>query len=94
MRSMDERLKARGVNAALARGLGVRSPSVSRWIAQGCFPAARCAEAERITGVPAETLNTRVRWFRVVEPGWPNGKPVADMSSVSAARAKPEGESQ
>jgi DNA-binding transcriptional regulator YdaS (Cro superfamily) len=78
---MQNLFSKRGDIADLAARLNINRVSVHAWAKKGAVPPARCAEVERLTGIPAEELNRSVKWFRVVEPGWPNGKPVADMGS-------------
>jgi DNA-binding transcriptional regulator YdaS (Cro superfamily) len=81
---MQTLFQSHGDISSLAEKLGINRASVHGWINRGFVPVGRCAEVERITGVRAEELNTRVKWFRVVEPGWPNGKPVPDLSTTPA----------
>lgn len=66
----------RGRAAALAVQLGIREVNLARWRAVGIVPAQRCADVERITGIPCESLNPRIEWRRVRERGWPGGRPV------------------
>lgn len=39
-----------------------------------------CPLIERATGVRCEDLRPDLRWVRVVDPAWPNGKPLLDMT--------------
>lgn len=44
----------------LAALLGIKQPSVAKWLARGKVPAERVREVEAITGIPAAKLNPQV----------------------------------
>ena len=75
----------RGVAAQLARALNVSPVLVSQW-ASGArpIPEDRGPSIEFETGfrVPAEVSCPTTRWHRVVDPSWPNGKPLIDKTPL------------
>jgi DNA-binding transcriptional regulator YdaS (Cro superfamily) len=56
MEALDRAISAFGTQAAFADALGIKSPSVSEWRVRGVIPHDRCAEIERLTGVPRSEL--------------------------------------
>ena len=73
-----------GGPAAVAKMLGIKSPSVSGW--GGKPPPERCPAIERATDgrVTVEELrpDLAARWYRVPDPDWPHhkGRPLLDVA--------------
>jgi DNA-binding transcriptional regulator YdaS (Cro superfamily) len=56
MEALDRAISALGTQAAFAEALGIKSPSVSEWRKRQVIPHDRCADIERLTGVPRAEL--------------------------------------
>jgi len=76
-----------GGPAAVARMLGIKSPSVSGW--GGKPPLDRCPAIERATEgrVTVEELRPDLagRWHRIPDPAWPHpqGRPLLDVAGAA-----------
>lgn len=81
---MTELIATMGGPAAVARMLGIKSPSVIGW--KGRVPQDRCPDLERAMAgkVTVEQLRPDVRWHRVPDPSWPHpgGRPLIDAAAV------------
>lgn len=82
-----------GGPAAVARMVGVKSPSVIEWRRRG-IPSDRCPAIERATEgkVTCEEMRPDVVWHRVPDAEWPHpgGRPLIDV----AAKAVPPQEAR
>lgn len=71
-KGLEAAIKAAGSQAALARAIGRKQPSVWAWLNESGRVSAEDAVAiERATGVPAETINDALAEFarmRGIEP--------------------------
>lgn len=78
-----------GGPAAVARMLGIKTPSVCGW--NGRVPPDRCPNIEQATAgrVTCESLRPDVRWARVPDQSWPHpdGRPCIDVAAPVEARA-------
>lgn len=82
---MSDLIKDLGGPAAVARAIGIRSPSVIDW--RGRVPPLRRPDLERAMypKVTVEQLGDDVRWQRVPDPDWPHpgGRPCLDVAAPS-----------
>lgn len=79
-----------GGQAALARGIGIRPPSINEWISSGRpVPHERCPDIERVTEgkVACEELRPDLTWVRIPDPDWPHpdGRPLVDYAAKKEA---------
>lgn len=87
MGAMADLITTLGGPAAVARMLGIRSPSVIGW--RGRIPTDRCPDIERATDGrwTVEQLRPDARWVRVPDKQWPHrkGRPCLDVASPREA---------
>lgn len=62
---------------ALSRLIGRSKQAVSHY--RDRVPESMCPAIERVTGVTVEELRPDLKWIRVSDPAWPNGKPLLDV---------------
>lgn len=86
---MEHVIDRLGGPVALARMLGLSSPSVTNWRHRG-VPFDRCVQIERATSgrVSCEELRPDVHWHRVPDADWPHpqGRPLIDVAAPKAQR--------
>jgi DNA-binding transcriptional regulator YdaS (Cro superfamily) len=85
-----------GGQAETANLLDITRPAVYQWCdGRRPVPAERCPEIERLTQargkrVSCEALRPDVRWVRIPDAAWPDGKPLLDLTLAGApAPAEP-----
>ena len=94
---MDElslaELRAPGLQAALAKSLGITPSAVSQWLS-GRIPWNRCPDIERATDGRAtcEVMRPDLRWARIPDAAWPHpdGRPCVDPAGASQCAAAEE----
>jgi DNA-binding transcriptional regulator YdaS (Cro superfamily) len=88
---MDQVIDRLGGSSAVARIVGVKSPSVTEWRRRG-IPADRCPALERASEgkVTCEEMRPDVVWHRVPDAEWPHpqGRPLIDVAAATPARPK------
>lgn len=86
LRHMEDLITDLGGPAAVARMLGIKTPSVCGW--NGRVPPERCPDIERSTDGrwACETVRPDIRWTRVPDASWPHpgGRPCIDVATVAA----------
>ena len=78
--------KAGGATAiAAACGAGVKRQNVEYWIKRlRLIPSEHCPALERAFGIPCESQRGDLRWVRVPDANWPDGKPLLDVAAHAA----------
>lgn len=89
---MDQVIDRLGGSSAVARIVGVKSPSVTEWRRRG-IPADRCPALERASEgkVTCEEMRPDVVWHRVPDAEWPHpqGRPLIDVAARQVAASTP-----
>lgn len=58
--SIREAINRAGGQSSLARKVGVKQPSIFRWLKNGCIPPRKVLLVESITGIPRHKLNPAI----------------------------------
>lgn len=73
---------ASGIAARI--GGDVTRQNVEHWLKTGKFPEKHCPALEREYGIRCERLRPDLRWVRVPDADWANGKPLLDVAAQAA----------
>ena len=81
MNPVDQLIHLVGGLIKLAEKLDVSKQTVVNWRNRG-IPADRCPDIERMLGFTVEQMRPDLRWIRVTDPAWLQGRPVWDKKGV------------
>ena len=91
MESIERAIKRLGSQAALAKALGVKQPTISEWLrGDRQVPAERCPDIERATGgaVRCEELRPDVSWGVLREQFVPDAPEANGLTKFPAEEAR------
>jgi DNA-binding transcriptional regulator YdaS (Cro superfamily) len=77
MNPIDQLAVRAGGLTRLAESFDVSKQTLVNWRTRGT-PPDRCVEIEQLTGFTVEQMRPDLRWIRVPDPAWPQGRPVWD----------------
>ena len=77
MNPVDQLIHLVGGLTKLAVTFDVSKQTIVNWRSRG-IPADRCPEIEQMLGFTAEQQRPDLRWIRVTDPTWSQGRPVWD----------------
>lgn len=69
--------------AALLAPVVVKRQNVEYWVKAGEIPAEHCPTLERALGFKCEALRPDLKWVRVTDDAWPEGKPLLDLAAAT-----------